>query len=160
MVIQNVIQHKILNIFHFIHFHCNETQSYPSLNAVGSVPIYIHINKIHNYNLQVLNSYQKYNIKVIISYLLLIDYYLIELCIYLRHAYTTITIQNYSKIYTQQWIRPNAITISWFLPSLLDDDYLTSYSMELVYYLLSFSDYETLFDFSVACSQDFLFSFF
>ena len=34
----------------------------------------------------------------------------------------------------------------------LDDDYLTSYSMELVSYLLSSSDYDTLFDFSLAWS--------
>ena len=33
MVKQNMIQHEILNIFHFIHFHCKETKSYPTLNA-------------------------------------------------------------------------------------------------------------------------------
>ena len=31
----SVIQHKILNFFHFIHFHCNETQSYPILYING-----------------------------------------------------------------------------------------------------------------------------
>ena len=29
-----MIQHKILNIFHFIHFHCKETKSYPILQPV------------------------------------------------------------------------------------------------------------------------------
>ena len=31
MIIYNAIQHKIMNIFHFIQFHCNETQNYPTL---------------------------------------------------------------------------------------------------------------------------------
>ena len=39
MVIKNLIQLKILNIFHFIHFHCNETQSYPILGNANYTQI-------------------------------------------------------------------------------------------------------------------------